>query len=81
MSVCSECCVLSGRGLCDEMITRPEESYRLWCLSVCDMWGANEEEGHGQGQLGGYRAKRKKEKKYLNKEKGMYGIIIMIRAE
>jgi hypothetical protein len=22
-------CVLSGRGLCDELITRPEESYRL----------------------------------------------------
>ena len=27
--VCCECCVLSGRGLCDELITRPEESYRL----------------------------------------------------
>jgi len=25
--VCCECCVLSGRGLCDELITRPEESY------------------------------------------------------
>ena len=25
-----ECYVLSGRGLCDELITRPEESYRLW---------------------------------------------------
>jgi len=24
--------VLSGRGLCDELITRPEESYRLWCV-------------------------------------------------
>jgi hypothetical protein len=22
------CYVLSGRGLCDELITRPEESYR-----------------------------------------------------
>ena len=31
MSVCCECCVLSGRGLCDELITRPYESYRLWC--------------------------------------------------
>ena len=29
MSVCCECCVLSGRGLCDALITRPEESYRL----------------------------------------------------
>ena len=26
------CCVLSGRGLCDELITRPEESYRMWCV-------------------------------------------------
>jgi len=28
--------VLSGRGLCDELITRPENSYRLWCVIVCD---------------------------------------------
>jgi len=25
MSVSCECCVLSGRGLCDELITRPEK--------------------------------------------------------
>ena len=31
------CCVLSGRGLCDGLITRPEESYRLWCVVVCDL--------------------------------------------
>ena len=37
MSVCCECCVLSGRGLCDELITRPEESYRVWCVVVCDL--------------------------------------------
>jgi len=36
MSVCCERCVLSGRGLCDELITRPEESYRMWCVVVCD---------------------------------------------
>ena len=35
--VCCECCMLSGRGLCDELITRPEESYRLWCVVVCDL--------------------------------------------
>ena len=35
MSVCWQCCVLSGRGLCDGLITRPEESYRLWCVVVC----------------------------------------------
>ena len=48
MSVCCECCVLSGRGLCDELITRPEEPYRLWCVVVCDLETAkilvNEEE-------------------------------------
>jgi hypothetical protein len=36
MFVCCECCVLSGRGLCEELITRPEESYRLWRVVVCD---------------------------------------------
>jgi hypothetical protein len=35
MSVFSECCVLSGRGLCVGLITRPEQSYRLWCVSEC----------------------------------------------
>ena len=35
--VCCECRVLSSRGLCDELITRPEESYRLCCVVVCDL--------------------------------------------
>ena len=35
--VCCECRVLSGRGLCNELITRPEESYRLCCVVVCDL--------------------------------------------
>jgi len=61
MDVCRfECCVLSGRGLCGELITRPEESYRLWCVVVCDLetfrmrrpWptggcGAKNKEGRG----------------------------------
>jgi hypothetical protein len=29
-------CVLSVRGLCDVLIIRPEESYRLWRVIVCD---------------------------------------------
>jgi hypothetical protein len=29
-------CVLSRRCPCDELITRPEESYRLWRVVVCD---------------------------------------------
>jgi hypothetical protein len=31
MDVClCECCVLSGRDLCDGLITGPEGSYRVW---------------------------------------------------
>jgi hypothetical protein len=37
MFVCCESCVLSCRGLCDELITCPEESYRLWCVVMCDL--------------------------------------------
>jgi hypothetical protein len=36
MFVCCECCVLSRRGFCDGLITRPEESYRRWRVVVCD---------------------------------------------
>jgi hypothetical protein len=32
MFVSSTVFVLSGRGLCDWPIPRPEESYRLWCV-------------------------------------------------
>ena len=35
--VCCECRVLSGKGLCDELITRPEDSYLLCCVVVCDL--------------------------------------------
>ena len=44
MFVLCECCVLSGRGLCDELITRPEESYRLRCVVVCDLENLKNEE-------------------------------------
>jgi hypothetical protein len=37
MSVSVKCCVLSGRGFCDELIPRAEESYRLWCVTVSDL--------------------------------------------
>jgi len=37
MSVSDECCVLSGKGLCDEMITTAEDSYRVWCVVVCNL--------------------------------------------
>jgi len=41
--VCCEYCVLSGRGLCDELMTRPKESYRLWCVALCDLETSKEE--------------------------------------
>ena len=34
MNDCFECCVLSGRSLCDEPIARPEEPYRCG-VSLC----------------------------------------------
>ena len=34
--------MLSGRDLCDELITRPEESYQLWRV-VCDLETSKEE--------------------------------------
>jgi hypothetical protein len=37
MFVCCECCVLSARGFNDELITRPEESYRLWWVVMFDL--------------------------------------------
>jgi len=40
--------VLSGRGLCVCVITLPEESYRLWCVIVCDL--GTSRGGHGSGR-------------------------------
>jgi hypothetical protein len=37
MFVCCECFVLSGRGLCDKLITVLEDYYRLWCDVVWDV--------------------------------------------
>jgi hypothetical protein len=34
MSVSCECCLLSGKVLCVGLITRPEESYRVWCVQL-----------------------------------------------
>ena len=54
MSVCCESFVLSGRSLCAGLITRPEESYRMRCVVVCDLKKLVNEEtlAHwGGGQL------------------------------
>ena len=51
----------SGRGICEQLTTRPEESYRVWCVVVCGLEKTplvNEEDG--LGPLGGYGDKKKK---------------------
>jgi hypothetical protein len=60
MFVCCECCLLSGRGLCDELITRPEESYRLWCVVVCDLVTSRIWEGHDPCRFAAPQQKEKK---------------------
>jgi hypothetical protein len=60
MSVCCECCVLSGRDLCDELITRPEESYRVCSVIVCEL----ETSWMRPWPTGGCRTKSKQTKKY-----------------
>jgi hypothetical protein len=43
MSINCECYVLSSRGLCLGLITHPEESYRVWCVSEWS-WSLDNEE-------------------------------------
>jgi len=59
MFVCCECCVLSGRVLCDELITRPEESYRLWCVVVCDLEKQNLVNEEAKVHCGAIAARKK----------------------
>jgi hypothetical protein len=51
MSASRECCVLSGRGLCVGLVTRPEESCRVWCVWVWSWSLDNEEALANQGLL------------------------------
>jgi hypothetical protein len=52
-------CVLSGRGLCDMLITRPEQSYRLWRVVVCDQETSWYEEAIARGGLQSQRNNNK----------------------
>jgi hypothetical protein len=56
---CVNVVVLSGRGLCDELTTRPEESYRLSCVVVCDLENFKNEEA--MTRVGSQRHQKKKE--------------------
>ena len=58
MFVGCECYMLSGRGLCDELITRPEESYWLRCVVVCDLENLKNQEA--MTRVGSQRPPKKK---------------------
>ena len=47
MSICCECRVLSS-SRCVGLMTRPEESYRLWWVVLCVFWKPLEWGGPGQ---------------------------------
>jgi hypothetical protein len=48
--------MLSGRGLCDELITRPDETYRMWGV-VCDI--KPEKMGEDMARVGPQRHRKK----------------------
>jgi hypothetical protein len=50
-SISCDCCVLSGTDLCVGLITRPEESYRLWCVWVWSLKLINEAAKDRQTQV------------------------------
>ena len=71
MSVCHDCCVLSGRGLCEELIIRPEESYRLCCVVVCDLETSCMKRPRPSG---GCRAQNKETKRAYHSSGGLVSI-------
>jgi len=62
--------VSSGRGLCDELITRPEESYRMWCV-VC-VWSRNFVNEEALAHWGSVATKNKQTNKKILRHLGMY---------
>ena len=66
MFVCCECCVLSGRGLCDELITRPEKTYRMWCVGC--VWSGNLKNWEVMTRVGPQRHREKKNCRHGKKQ-------------
>jgi hypothetical protein len=59
MDVCL-LCALSGRGLCDELITRQVKSYRLWRVVACDQETSWYEEAINRAGLQSQRNKQQR---------------------
>ena len=72
MSICCLCCVLSGRVFCDELITPPEESYRLWYVVVCDLATSLMRRPCPAG--GRIANKKKRSVSFLVSQKGEWGV-------
>jgi len=67
MSLCCNCCVLSGRGHCDELIICQGESYRVCCVVVCDLeisWMRRTWPTGGGGGGGGLLRQKNKKKQW-----------------
>ena len=72
--------VLSVRGLCDELITRPEESYRLRYVVECGLETSWMRRPWPTGGGGGYRAKNKQTNWYVYGSGSSVGIATELRA-
>jgi len=75
--------VLSGRGLCDGLITRPEDSYRLWRVVVCDQETSNEEAKAFYGAVGNTTKRVVTPRKQTNKQTICYvfGCVTILRNQ
>jgi len=67
--------VLSGRSLCDELITLPEESFRLLCVVVCDL-SRNHVNEEALAHWGLSRQKERKKNKQAN-----YWVLISVSMD
>ena len=66
-------CVLWGRGLCDELITRPEESYRIPRVVVCDLESSRTRRpwyAFGRSSIGERERERERERVSQRGERG-----------
>jgi hypothetical protein len=80
MFVCCECCVLSGRGLYDGLITRTEDSYRLWRVVVCDLETSKTRRLKPPAGLWKYNHSGLWRQE-TNKQQQTYGMNIMVHTE
>jgi hypothetical protein len=65
MFVCCECCVLSGRDPCDELITCPEESY--WLVRRC-VWSRNLKNEEAMTRVGSQHHSKNKSQLNINQK-------------